>query len=117
MLFVGIVVLVDRVSRLAPFASVLVFNPLGKWGVYAASLALGIALLGPVPGTGGAAVSLDVGRGLLVRLLLGNLLLASVAAGCGYVVVYRLAVRYESSEVAEVIEEAVEEIVNEVIDD
>lgn len=117
LLFVAVAFAVERVSKLALFASVAAFNPVVKRGVYVASYALGALLLGP--GDGGVAagdVSLDAGSGVLLRLLVGNLLLAALATVVGYAVVYRLAVAYRESEVADVLGEAVEELVEEVVE-
>ncbi len=109
-LFVVIAAVADWVSKLALLASVVVFNPVVKWGVYAASFALGVLLLGPVEGVSIAAVSFAAGPEIVVRLLVGNLILAAVATAVSYVVVHRIAVRYAATPVAEVIDEALEEI-------
>lgn len=114
--FAAIVYWFDRISPLALFASVLVFNPVVKWGVYVASFALGMVLLGPVEGVTRADVTLDSGWAVLLRLLLGNLILAVLAAAIGYVVVYRLAVRFESTGAAERIDETLQEVAEEVLD-
>ncbi len=87
-----------RINRIALFASVLVLNPAVKWGVYGASISLGVFLLGPVEGIEGTAVSLDAGWDVLLRLWVGNLVLAAVATGIGYVVVYRMVVSYRNRE-------------------
>lgn len=110
LLFVGIAFVFDRVSKVALFASVVVFNPVVKWGVYAGSFAIGIFLLGPVEDVGLTEVSLTAGPDILVRLLVGNLILAVVAALLSYVIVRRLAVAYGTTEVGAIIDEAVEEI-------
>lgn len=106
LLFVVIIAVTDRVSKLALFASVVVFNPLVKWGVYAASFTLGVFLFGPVEGVTVTDVSLSAAPAIVVRLLVGNLLLAVIAATLGYLVVYRLAARYE---IVETLEELLEE--------
>jgi uncharacterized protein (DUF2062 family) len=117
LLFVAIVYVADWVSKIALFASVLVFNPVVKWGVYIGSFTLGVVLLGPVDGVSTANVSISGGPEILVRLLLGNLILAVLATVVSYVIVYRLAVRYQQTDVAKIIDEAVEEIVEETLDD
>ena len=109
MLFVVIALVSDRVSKLALVASVVVFTPVVKWGVYAASFALGVLLLGPVEGVRPGDASLDAGPEILVRLLVGNLILAVVAAVAGYVVVHRLAVAYRRTELGNAVEEVLEE--------
>jgi uncharacterized protein (DUF2062 family) len=93
-LFVLVTATVARVSKIALFGSVLVFNPAVKWGVYGASFWLGSLVLGPVTGVSLTSISLSAGPEVVIRLLVGNLILAIVAAICGYFVVYRLAVAY-----------------------
>ena len=116
LLFVAAAFVSDRISKLALFASVVVFNPVVKWGVYVASFALGVALLGPVEGVGLTDVSLDAGPDIVARLLVGNLVLAVVATVVSYVVVHRLAVAYRATAIGEIIDEAVEETVEEVLE-
>lgn len=119
---VGVLVLLalaftfDRLSKIAMFASVVVFNPVVKWGVYVASVSLGFLLLGPVEGMGRTDVSLDAGPEIVARLLVGNLILAIVAAIVSYVVVYRLAVAYRTTVIGEIIQDALEETVDEVLE-
>ncbi len=88
----------DRVNRIAMFASVIVFNPVVKWGVYGTSFALGTAILGPVPGVTPASVSLSAGPAIVARLVLGNVILALVAAAVSYVAAHRVVVAYERRE-------------------
>lgn len=111
LLFVVLVYLFEWINRVALFASVLVLNPVVKWGVYAASITLGFLLLGPVDGEVATEFSLDAGEEVLVRLLLGNLILAVVATVIAYVAVYRFAARYQeqASAVVEVVIDEVEE--------
>lgn len=116
LVFVVIVYVSSWVSKIALFASVIVFNPVVKWGVYAASFGLGVLLLGPVEGVSMTDVSVSAGPEILVRLLVGNLILAVVATVLSYVVVHRLAVRFESTAIAETIDEALEEIAGEVLE-
>ncbi len=115
-LFVAIGYLFDSVSKIALFASVLVFNPVVKWGVYASSFTLGVVLLGPVEGVTMADVSIDAGSEIVVRLLVGNLILAVIATVLAYAVVRRLAASYESTPIGETIDEAVDEIVEEALE-
>jgi uncharacterized protein (DUF2062 family) len=84
----------SRMNTPAMFSSVVVFNPFVKWGVYAGSFSLGSFLLGPIPGVTTAELSLSAGPDVLTRLLLGNFLLAVVAAGCGYWAVARFVRSY-----------------------
>ena len=97
-LFVILSYLFARINRIALFASVLVLNPAVKWGVYGASITLGVFLLGPVEGIEGASVSRAAGWDVLIRLWVGNLVLAAIATGIGYVVVYRMVVSYRNRE-------------------
>lgn len=78
-------------SNLAFFAAVAILNPLAKGGVYLASFVVGTRLLGPVPGATRVDVGLDAGVEVLVRLLVGNAVLAVCLALVGYVVAYRTA--------------------------
>lgn len=100
LLFFLIVAISDRVSKLALFASVVVLNPPVKWGVYAASFSLGTALLGPVPGVTLSDVSLAAGPAIVLRLLVGNLVIAVVCAAVGYVAALRLVRAYRRRDVA-----------------
>lgn len=88
LVFLGLAVL-SRVSKIAMFASVLVLNPVVKWGVYAASYSLGRLLLGPAPDASFTSVSASMGVDVLARLWLGNLLLATLFAVVGYVFALR----------------------------
>lgn len=115
LVFVVLAFVFDRISKLALLASVVVFNPVVKWGVYIASFALGVALLGPVEGIATADVSFSSGPEIVARLLLGNLILAVIATVVAYVVVYRLAVAYETTKAGEIIDEALEEAVDETL--
>ncbi len=92
--FFLIVSVFGGVSKLALFASVLVLNPVVKWGVYGASFWLGSMLLGPVEGVSRADVSMSAGSEIVARLLVGNLILAVVFTLVGYVVAYRLTAAY-----------------------
>lgn len=109
LVFVVIIALFDIVNKLALFASVLVFNPLVKWGVYVASFALGVLLLGPVADVSANSISWLAGPDIVLRLLIGNLILAVFAAVVSYVSVYQLAVRFEAAEIAEKLEEVLKE--------
>ena len=109
-LFVVLVYLFKWVNKIALFASVLVFNPVVKWGVYAASFSLGVVLLGPVDGVSRSDVSLSAGTDILVRLLVGNLILAVVATIIAYLFAYRVAVAYDNSDLDETIGGALEEL-------
>ncbi len=92
LVFIALAFLFDRISKIALFASVVVLNPVVKWGVYGASYSLGRVILGPVPGVtfSRADVSLSAGPDILVRLWLGNLILATIFAVIGYFVALRV---------------------------
>lgn len=109
LVFVVLIAITDRINRIALFSSVIVLNPVVKWGVYAASITLGFFLLGPVDGPIDASISLNTGTDVLVRLLVGNLILAIIATVVAYVAVYRLARRYQA-QAREVIETVIEEV-------
>ena len=99
-----------RINHAALLASVVVFNPAVKWGVYAASFTLGVAILGPVPGVSPAEASLSAGPAIVTRLVVGNLILAVVAAVPSYVVCFRLVDAYRARELDVV--EAVSDVVD-----
>lgn len=114
LVFVVLATAFARVSKIALFASVVVFNPAVKWGVYAASFGLGSLLLGPVEGvtvTGGGGLPMGAGTAVLIRLLVGNLILAVVAAVPSYFLVHRFAVRYRRGQVPDPVEGALEEVI------
>ena len=92
-LFAALAYYVERVSKLALVAAVVVVNPPVKWGLYLVSLWVGNRLLGPVPGATLSEFSLSqataVGPPVLVRLVAGNLLVSTVLAAAGYVLALR----------------------------
>lgn len=94
LLFFLIAYLFDNVSRIALFASVIVLNPVVKWGVYGASFWLGAEILGPVSGISVTEISLSAGPQIVRRLLVGNLVLAVVFTVIAYFLGYRLTVEY-----------------------
>ena len=82
--FFVLAALFTRVSKIALFASVVILNPVVKWGVYGASYSLGQFLLGPAPNASFDSVSLSMGVDVLTRLWVGNLILATIFAVVGY---------------------------------
>lgn len=88
-LFVVLAAIFDRISKLALLASVVVLNPVVKWGVYAVSFWLGVQVLGPVPGVTTADISFSAGPEVVARLLVGNLILSVVFTAVGYVLALR----------------------------
>jgi len=75
----------DWANPIALFASVVILNPVVKGGVYVASYWLGTVLLGPTPATFSGELSLSIAGPVLVRLLVGNTLLAGLLAVGGYI--------------------------------
>ena len=110
LLFVALAWISARINRIALVASLLVVNPVVKWGVYATSFALGVAILGPVPGVTPTTLSLSAGPDIIVRILLGNTILAVVVAVPCYVLCHRLVLTYRTHEIDVV--EAVAEVVD-----
>jgi len=94
LVFFLIAYLFENVSKIALFASVIVLNPVVKWGVYGASFWLGSSILGPVEGVSPADVSLSAAPDVVSRLLVGNLLLAVLFTVVAYFGAYRLTVEY-----------------------
>ena len=82
LVFVVIGWLFERINRAALLASV-----------------IGVVILGPVPGTTPTDVSLTAGPEILVRLLVGNLILAIIAAIPSYFVCLRLIDTYQTREI------------------
>lgn len=85
LVFALVVAVVDRASKLALFAAVIVVTPVVKWGVYGTSFWPGSLLLGPISGVSIATVSLSSGPEVLLRLPLGTVLLALLATVVAYV--------------------------------
>lgn len=75
---------VEWANPLALAAAAVVMNPLIKTGVYATSFGLGTVLLGPVPGVFSGQLGPSIGLPVLVRLLVGNVILATGFAVSGY---------------------------------
>lgn len=94
LIFLLISYLFANVSKLALFSSVLVLNPVVKWGVYGTSFWLGSFLLGPVEGVSRSDISLSAAPEVVVRLLVGNTILAVVFTVIAYVLAYRLTAAY-----------------------
>lgn len=85
-----LVLLFRQLSKIAMLASVVVLNPVVKWGVYGSSYWLGQRILGPGPGLNIDDSLLAAGSDVLVRLWLGNFILAVLLAFVGYFVALRL---------------------------
>ncbi|MFC7134403.1 MULTISPECIES: DUF2062 domain-containing protein [Salinibaculum] len=96
--FVALAAVVDRLSKLALVASAVVFNPVVKWGVYGLSVGLGFFLLGPVEGVSMSEVSLNAAPEVVLRLVVGNTILAILAAVPSYFVAYRVVDNYRANE-------------------
>jgi uncharacterized protein (DUF2062 family) len=106
-LFVALAYTFERVSKLALFASVIVMNPPVKWAIYAVSFWLGSRILGPSESASLSELSLSVGPEVLLRLLVGNLIIAVVIAVVGYVLALRLTRELRRRDI-EVVERIVE---------
>lgn len=104
-----------RVNTVALFASGMIINPLVKWGIYALSVPLGILLLGPLEGGVALNRAMLSNRPLIVRLLVGNLILAVGCTAISYVVIRWMIVVYRERELA-VVETAVEAVIDEIDD-
>ena len=92
--FFVIAYLFESISKVSLFASIIVLNPVVKWGVYGTSFWVGSSILGPVEGVTPADVSLSAAPDIVARLLVGNVLLAVVFTAVAYVGAYRLTVEY-----------------------
>lgn len=90
LVFGVIAALSESVSKLALVASVVVLNPVAKWGVYAASFWLGVQLLGPPEGITVSTISFSAAPEVVARLLVGNLILAVVFTIAGYFFAFRV---------------------------
>ena len=104
---------VEWINTVALFASGIIVNPPVKWGIYAVSVPLGIALLGPVDGGIAVEFSLTANRALLWRLLVGNVIIAVVATAVSYVGLKRMVVAYRRREL-DVVEEMVDVVIEEI---
>ncbi|MGQ4555971.1 DUF2062 domain-containing protein [Halobellus sp. GM3] len=94
LMFAVLVYLFRQLSKIAMLASVIVLNPFVKWGVYASSYWLGQRLLGPIPGISFDGDVLAAGPDVLLRLWVGNLILAVLFASVGYVIAHRLVIDF-----------------------
>lgn len=110
LLFLVIAYLFSNVSKLALFSSVIVLNPAVKWGVYGSSFWLGSILLGPAGSVSRSELSLSAAPEVVVRLLVGNLILAVVFTVVGYVLAYRLMAAYQKRAERGVVEGTVERV-------
>jgi uncharacterized protein (DUF2062 family) len=93
LVFFVLAFLFERISKIALFASVVVLNPVVKWGVYGTSYTLGRLILGPVPGVSFSSfktVSPSMGFDVLARLWLGNIILAITFSVVAYAIGLRL---------------------------
>lgn len=99
LMFVALAFVFERLSKLALFASVIVFNPVVKWSVYGASYGLGVFLLGPVEVMSVSEVSLTAAPAVVHRLVLGNTILAVIAAVPSYFIAFRTIERYREIDV------------------
>ncbi|WP_280537489.1 DUF2062 domain-containing protein [Halopenitus sp. POP-27] len=96
--FLALAYLFKQLSKIALFASVIVLNPAVKWGVYGTSYWLGSRLLGPIPSEAVGTFTPIAGSHHLLRLWVGNLVLAIVFAVVAYVIALRLVYAYRRRE-------------------
>ncbi|TYL36757.1 DUF2062 domain-containing protein [Natronococcus pandeyae] len=78
-------------NKFAFVAAIAILNPVAKGGVYVVSFLIGVQLLGPVPGISHVDIGFDAGTDVIVRLVVGNVILAVGFMFVGYVVAYRTA--------------------------
>lgn len=102
---------VDRVSKLALLAAILVMNPPVKWGVYAAGFWLGVRFLGPVPGVSISDLSLSAGPEVFLRVFVGSLVIAAIVAVISYAVAVRFVreLRERDAQLSETLAEVLHE--------
>ena len=109
------VALAARVAWINPaalFSSGIVINPLVKWGVYAVSVPIGVALLGPIDGGLSIDLSLSGNRPVLIRLVVGSSIIAVLGSLLSYWLVRRMVVAYRRREI-----DVVEELADTVLTD
>jgi uncharacterized protein (DUF2062 family) len=90
LVFGVIAALSESVSKLALVASVVVLNPVAKWGVYASSFWLGVQILGPPEGVTVSTISFSAAPEVVARLLVGNLIIAVLLTIIGYAFAFRV---------------------------
>ena len=92
------------INPAALFSSGIVINPLVKWGVYAVSVPIGVALLGPIDGGLSIDLSLSGNRPVLIRLVVGSSIIAVLGSLLSYWLVRRMVVAHRRREI-DVVEE------------
>lgn len=100
------------INPVALFSSGIVINPLVKWGVYAVSVPIGVALLGPIDGGLSIDLSLSGNRPVLIRLVVGSSIIAVLGSLLSYWLVRRMVVAYRRREI-----DVVEELADTVLTD
>jgi uncharacterized protein (DUF2062 family) len=75
-------------NKFAFVTAIVIMNPVIKAGVYLMSFFVGVQLFGPVRGITSADIGIGSGDDVLIRLLVGNVLLAIGFALIGYVIAY-----------------------------
>jgi hypothetical protein len=109
LVMVALATRVGWINPVALFSSGLVINPPVKWGLYAISVPIGVALLGPIDGGLSVERSLSGNRPLVVRLLAGSTVVAISATLLSYVLVRRMVIAYRRREI-DVVEELVDAV-------
>ena len=104
LVMVALAARVAWINPVALFSSGIVINPLVKWGVYAVSVPIGVALLGPIDGGLSIDLSLSGNRPVLIRLVVGSAIIAVLGSLLSYWLVRGMVVAYRRREI-DVIEE------------
>ena len=87
-------------------------NPFVKWGVYAVSVPIGVALLGPIDGGLSIDLSLSGSRPVLILLVVGLSIISVLGSLLSYRLVRRMVVAYRRREI-----DVVEELADTVLTD
>ncbi|MFC7042586.1 DUF2062 domain-containing protein [Halonotius sp. GCM10025705] len=109
LVMVALAARVAWINPVALFSSGIVVNPLVKWGVYAVSVPIGVALLGPIDGGLSVDLSLSGNRPLLVRVAVGSSIIAALAGLLSYGLVRQMVIAYRRREI-DVVEELVDTV-------
>jgi len=112
LVMVALAARVAWINPVALFSSGIVINPLVKWGVYAVSVPIGVALLGPIDGGLSIDLSLSSNRPVLICLVVGSSIIAVLGSLLSYWLVCRMVVAYRRREI-----DVVEELADTVLTD
>jgi len=112
LVMVALAARVAWINPVALFSSGIVINPFVKWGVYAVSVPIGVALLGPIDGGLSIDLSLSGNRPVLIRLVVGSSIIAVLGSLLSYWLVRRMVVAHRRREI-----DVVEELADTVLTD